>query len=71
MPAACSPRATELGSGVVATDGRASEEIDELLADAAQRAVTLAAALRAGELTPCPQTCSRDGCSLPAICRSQ
>jgi ATP-dependent helicase/DNAse subunit B len=64
-------KGTELGSGVVATDGRASEEIDELLADAAQRAVTLAAALRAGELTPCPQTCSRDGCSFPAICRSQ
>ena len=29
------------------------------------RAVALAARLRAGELTPCPQTCSRDGCRFP------
>ena len=33
-----------------------------MLDDAAARAVALAARLRAGELTPCPQTCSRDGC---------
>ena len=27
-------------------------------------------ALRAGELIPCPQTCSRDGCRYPGICRA-
>ena len=37
----------------------------------AARAVELAASLRTGELTPCPQTCTREGCSFPAICRSQ
>jgi hypothetical protein len=42
-----------------------------MLAGAADRAVTLAAALRAGQLEPCPQNCSRDGCKYPAICRSQ
>ena len=26
--------------------------------------------LRSGELTPCPNTCSRDGCRYPAICRT-
>ena len=36
-----------------------------------ERAVALAAPLRAGELEPCPQNCSRDGCTYPAICRSQ
>ena len=36
----------------------------------AERAVALAARLRAGELTPCPQTCSRDGCRYPGICRA-
>ena len=56
---------------MVATDARAGEELDEMLADAAERAVALAGALRAGELEPCPQTCSRDGCRYPAICRSQ
>jgi hypothetical protein len=60
-----------VGSGVVATDARAAEELDEMLADAAQRAVALAASLRAGDLEPCPQNCSRDGCRYPAICRSQ
>jgi ATP-dependent helicase/DNAse subunit B len=64
-------KGTPVGSGVVATDARAGEELDEMLVDAAQRAVTLAASLRAGELEPCPQNCSRDGCRYPAICRSQ
>jgi hypothetical protein len=56
---------------VVTTDARASEEVDAMLADAAERAVALAGALRAGELEPSPQNCSRDGCRYPAICRSQ
>jgi ATP-dependent helicase/DNAse subunit B len=64
-------KGTEVGSGVVATDARAPEELDALLAGAAERAVALAASLRAGELEPCPQNCSRDGCAYPAICRSQ
>jgi hypothetical protein len=42
-----------------------------VLADAERRAVELAGRLRAGELTPCPETCSRDGCVYPGICRSQ
>jgi RecB family exonuclease len=53
------------------TDAREPGERDALLADAAQRAVALAGSLRTGELTPCPQTCSRDGCAYPGICRSQ
>ena len=64
-------KGTPVGGGVVATDARAGEELDEMLADAAERAVALAASLRAGELEPCPQNCSRDGCRYPAICRSQ
>jgi RecB family exonuclease len=59
------------GAGVVANDCREPGEVEAMLADAAQRAVALAGALRAGELTPCPQTCSRDGCAYPGICRSQ
>jgi RecB family exonuclease len=60
-----------VGSGVVATDARQPAQLDALLADAAARAVALAGALRSGELTPCPQSCSRDGCAFPGICRSQ
>ncbi len=59
-----------VGSGVVTTDARSRPELDEALEDARSRAVALAARLRAGELTPCPETCSRDGCSYPGICRS-
>ncbi len=59
-----------VGTGVVANDARTSEEIDETLDDARARALALAARLRTGDLTPCPQTCSRDGCAYPGICRS-
>jgi ATP-dependent helicase/DNAse subunit B len=59
-----------VGSGVVTTDARSRSELDEALEDARSRAVALAARLRAGELTPCPETCSRDGCAYPGICRS-
>ncbi|HWE10798.1 MAG TPA: PD-(D/E)XK nuclease family protein [Solirubrobacteraceae bacterium] len=64
-------RSEDVGGPAVITDARDPAEIDEMLADAAGRAVSLAARLRGGELTPCPQTCSRDGCAYPAICRSQ
>ncbi len=59
-----------VGAGVVANDGRSREDIDAALEDARARALALAARLRSGDLTPCPQTCSRDGCSHPEICRS-
>ncbi len=58
-------------AGAFGTDQRPAEELDELLADAINRAVDIAAQLRTGELVPCPQTCSRYGCSFPGICRSQ
>ena len=59
------------GAGLLANDGREAAERDEILDEAAARAVALARSLRAGELTPCPQTCTRDGCAFPGICRSQ
>ena len=58
-----------VGARVVSTDALSREELDAELADAAARAIELAARLRAGELTPCPETCSRDGCRYPGICR--
>jgi RecB family exonuclease len=61
--------AAGVGGGVVGTDGRSQDELDEVLDDARSRAVALAARLRSGELEPCPETCSRDGCSYPGICR--
>jgi hypothetical protein len=60
-----------VGQRLYDNDGRSQEELDELLADAERRAVALAQRLRSGELEPCPQTCSRDGCRYPGICRSQ
>jgi RecB family exonuclease len=59
-----------VGSGVVATDSRSRSDLAEALDDARWRAVALAARLRSGELTRCPETCSRDGCAYPGICRS-
>jgi ATP-dependent helicase/DNAse subunit B len=62
---------TPLGAFVHERDGRSAEEVDAELGDAEQRALELARRLRGGELTPCPSTCSRDGCAYPSICRSQ
>jgi ATP-dependent helicase/DNAse subunit B len=61
----------DVGQGVGRNDAREPEALDAELDDAAARAIELALALRAGELQPCPQTCSRNGCSYPGICRSQ
>jgi len=58
------------GGGRVANDARSQAELDAALEDARTRALALAARLRAGELEPCPATCSRDGCSFPGICRA-
>jgi RecB family exonuclease len=60
----------ELGGRLVPNDARSQEELDALLDSARERAVAIAAALREGELEPCPSTCSRDGCMYPGICRS-
>jgi ATP-dependent helicase/DNAse subunit B len=62
---------TQPGAGAVAKDARSPDEFAAALDDAGARAVELAAALRSGAVTPCPQTCSRDGCAYPGICRSQ
>ena len=59
------------GACAVANDARSPDEFAAALDDAGARAVALAAALRSGAVTPCPQTCSRDGCAYPGICRSQ
>ncbi|MFZ0041838.1 MAG: PD-(D/E)XK nuclease family protein, partial [Solirubrobacteraceae bacterium] len=64
-------RGVDIGTSAVPTDAREPDELAALLEDAQARATTLAAALRSGALTPCPQNCSRDGCSFPGICRSQ
>ena len=56
-------------TSLVPTDGREREQVTEELEAARATTIALAARLRAGELTPCPETCSRDGCRYPAICR--
>jgi hypothetical protein len=61
----------DVGSRLFANDARDEEQLREVLEDATARAIALASRLRAGELTPCPQNCSRDGCRYPGICRSQ
>ncbi|HLI59434.1 MAG TPA: PD-(D/E)XK nuclease family protein [Solirubrobacteraceae bacterium] len=52
-------------------DLRPAEELDAELTGAAERALALARRLRSGEVTPCPQTCTPNGCAHPAICRSR
>ncbi len=51
--------------GWSATDARSREQLDDELEEAVAVALALAARLRAGELTPAPRTCSRDGCLFP------
>jgi len=59
-----------VGLDVVATDARDRPELAAELQDATTRALALARRLRGGELVPCPETCSRDGCAYPGICRT-
>ncbi len=59
-----------VGGGLFPADGCEPAEIDALLDEVRADAAAYAARLRAGELEPCPQTCSRDGCRYPGICRS-
>jgi ATP-dependent helicase/DNAse subunit B len=58
-------------SGVLENDRREPDDLRLELADAAERAVAIAADLRTGGLEPCPQTCSGSGCLYPGICRSE
>ena len=60
-----------VGSAVQRNDRRSAQEFAAELDAAGERAAQLAGSLRAGVVTPCPQNCSRDGCSYPGICRSQ
>jgi ATP-dependent helicase/DNAse subunit B len=59
-----------VGTRLLPADAREPAALHEELEDASARAVALAAALRAGDLEPCPETCSRDGCQYPGICRA-
>jgi hypothetical protein len=59
-----------IGGELVGTDKRDEAELSAELEDAKRRAVELAVRLRSGELTPSPETCSRNGCMYPGICRS-
>ena len=61
----------QAGGCTVGNDARDRDEFSAALDESGARAVALAAALRSGAVTPCPQTCSRDGCAYPGICRSQ
>ena len=70
-PAACSWRTPRPAAGWSTTDARDEEQLARCSRTPRARAIALAARLRAGELTPCPTTCSRDGCRYPGICRSQ
>jgi ATP-dependent helicase/DNAse subunit B len=60
-----------IGAALVGTDARERSELDAELEDAAARAVEVARTLRQGSLAPCPETCSRYGCSFPGICRTE
>ncbi len=58
-----------VGDRVSTPDGVAGEEIDTLLDQARELAVTVAGEIRAGTITPRPGSCSRDGCRHPGLCR--
>ena len=59
-----------VGTEIVGNDERTREELDAALESAAQHAATLALRLRAGDVGPHPETCSRFGCAYPGICRA-
>jgi ATP-dependent helicase/DNAse subunit B len=60
---------TPTGENAVQTDEMDADELDQLLAEVERKAARIAAQLRSGELTPCPERCSPNGgCSHPGIC---
>jgi len=59
----------DAGALVLDTDRRDAEQLEAELEAAALRACQLAAQLRSGALAPAPETCARDGCAYPGICR--
>jgi len=59
-----------VGGSVLGNDARSAEQLDQELDAAARDALALAGRIRAGELAPCPQTCSPGGCRYPGICRA-
>jgi ATP-dependent helicase/DNAse subunit B len=64
-------REAGVGRGLVGTDARDQAELEAVLQDASALAVELTRRIRSGALQPCPQTCSRQGCAYPGICRSE
>jgi len=61
--------AAEIADNAVFTDETSAAELDALLDEVEQEAVRIAAELRSGQLTPCPELCSSaGGCSHPGIC---
>jgi ATP-dependent helicase/DNAse subunit B len=59
-----------VGSRPFGNDKRDEAELAAELEDAQRRARELAGRLRSGELTASPDSCSRNGCLYPGICRS-
>jgi ATP-dependent helicase/DNAse subunit B len=64
-------REAPLPTWVLENDRRDPDDVVAELADAAERAVAIAARLRSGGLEPRPATCSGLGCLYPGICRSE
>jgi len=59
------------GLDVVNSDRRPAEEVGEIVGRVIDLATAAAAQARAGALEPRPDTCGRDGCSYPGLCRCE
>ena len=65
------PELAPLIDGAVLCPDDAEEDFDARLAAARARAAELVGRLRAGDVRPCPATCTPDGgCAHPGVCRS-
>jgi RecB family exonuclease len=58
----------QAGLPLRSTDRLDELELETLLGEVETEVNRLASQLRGGELTPCPETCSPDGCRHPGIC---
>jgi RecB family exonuclease len=62
----------DVGDHAVFRDELSDAELEALLDEIEDEAVTIAVTLRRGELTPCPEECSPNGtCRYPGICWSE
>jgi hypothetical protein len=69
-PRGAAASGSPVAGGLVGRDVLPPEEFDALMGELRGRAVDVAAQMREGRVSPCPERCTPRGCAYPGICRA-